>query len=66
MAVTADRGPGRDDGMRVQLVGDAGTAILALPVTAALSIYKPCGLTRYGQRVNEKQSLARSAKAAGI
>lgn len=66
MALTADLGPADMNGMRIQLVADAGAAILALLVTAVLSIYKPRGLTRYGQQVSEKQILARSAKTAGI
>jgi hypothetical protein len=37
-------------GMRVQLVANAAAAILVLLVTTALSVYKPAGLTPYGQR----------------
>ncbi|AIG80441.1 Putative membrane protein [Amycolatopsis japonica] len=37
-------------GMRTQLVVDAGAAILILLATTALAVYKPRGLTRYGQR----------------
>ena len=36
--------------LRAQLVVDAGAALLALLVTVALSVYKPRGMTRYGQR----------------
>lgn len=37
-------------GVRFRLVVDAGAALLVLLVTTALSVYKPRGLTRYGQR----------------
>jgi hypothetical protein len=36
--------------LRLQLVGDAAAAIVALLVATALSIYKPRGVTRYGWR----------------
>lgn len=42
-------------GLRIQLVADAGAAMVALLVATALSIYKPCGLTSYGLRVQEVQ-----------
>ena len=37
-------------GMRIQLVGDAGGALLVLLVNTVLSIYKPRGMTRRGRR----------------
>ncbi len=37
-------------GLRVQLVADAGAALLALLVATALSVYKPRGMTPYGRR----------------
>jgi hypothetical protein len=37
-------------GMRIQLVADAGAALLVLLVATTLSVYKPRGLTRYGWR----------------
>ena len=37
-------------GLRIQLVADAGAALVALLVAATLSVYKPRGLTRYGRR----------------
>ena len=37
-------------GLRLQLVADAGAALLALLVATALSVYKPRGLTPYGWR----------------
>jgi hypothetical protein len=36
--------------LQIQLVGDAGAALLALLVNVTLSIYKPQGLTAYGRR----------------
>jgi hypothetical protein len=38
-------------GLRVQLVADAGFAIVALVAATALSVYKPQGMTPYGRRV---------------
>lgn len=46
--------------MRIQLVADAGLALLALLVATTLAVYKPRGMTRYGAR---KQA-AESARAA--
>jgi hypothetical protein len=37
-------------GLRVQLIADAGAALLVLLVTTALSVYKPRGMTLYGRR----------------
>ena len=37
-------------GLRIQLVADAGAALVALLVAATLSVYKPRGLTPYGWR----------------
>jgi len=42
-------------GLRVQLVADAGAALLALLVATALSVYKPRGMTAYGR---SKQAIA--------
>jgi hypothetical protein len=51
--------------MRVQLVADAGAAILALLVATVLSVFKPRGLTRHGQRVSDRQqALVRSSRGA--
>ena len=36
--------------LRIQLVADAGAAVLALLVATALGVYKPRGLTPYGRR----------------
>lgn len=65
MALAADLGPSDMNGMRVQLVFDAGAAVLALLVTSVLSVYKPRGLTRHGQKVlDRQQSQIRSVKGA--
>lgn len=37
-------------GLRVQLVADAGAALVVLLVAVALSVFKPRGTTRYGRR----------------
>ncbi|MEU0350902.1 hypothetical protein ABZ302_29375 [Streptomyces sp. NPDC006237] len=42
-------------GMRIQLVADAGAALLVLLVAAVLSVFKPRGMTRYGQRKHHEQ-----------
>ena len=53
------------NGMRIQLVADAGAAILALLVTSVLSVYNPRGLTRHGQKVlDSQQAQTRPAKGA--
>jgi hypothetical protein len=36
--------------VRIQLVADAGAALLVLLVTTALATFKPRGITRYGRR----------------
>jgi hypothetical protein len=42
-------------GMKIQLVVEAGAALLVLVVATALSVYKPKGLTRYGWRRQREQ-----------
>ena len=37
-------------GLRVQLIADAGAAVVVLLITTTLSVYKPRGLTPYGWR----------------
>ena len=44
--------------LRIQLVADAGAALLVLLVATVLSVYKPPGLTRYGQRKQRKERMA--------
>src|SRR5262245_43634336 len=41
--------------LKIQLVGDAGAALLALLVNVTLSVYKPRGLTAYGRRKQDEQ-----------
>lgn len=36
--------------LRIQLIADAGAALMALLVATTLSVYKPWGLTSYGRR----------------
>ena len=43
-------------GLQIQLVGDAGGALLALLVNVTLSVYKPQGLTAYGRRKQREQN----------
>ena len=65
LALSTDLGPMDMSAMRVQLVFDAAAAMLALLVTTVLSVYKPRGLTRYGQSLsNKQQALPRSGKSA--
>src|SRR5437763_14635326 len=42
-------------GLKVQLVIEAGAAVLVLLVATALSVYKPRGMTRYGWRKLREQ-----------
>ncbi len=41
--------------LKIQLVIEAGAAVVVLLVTTALSVYKPKGLTRYGWRKQREQ-----------
>ena len=41
--------------LQIQLVGDAGAALLALLVNVTLSVYKPEGMTAYGRRKQQNQ-----------
>ncbi|MET9817328.1 MULTISPECIES: hypothetical protein [unclassified Streptomyces] len=43
------------EGMRVQLVADAAAAVLVLLVAVVLSVFKPRGMTRHGQRKQHQQ-----------
>ncbi len=43
-------------GLRIQLVADAGAALLVLLVATALSVYKPRGVTPYGRRKQREES----------
>ena len=42
--------------VRIQLVADAGAALLVLLVATVLSVYKPRGLTKYGWRKQREQA----------
>jgi hypothetical protein len=46
---------GELSGLRIQLVANAGAAILALLVATVLSVYKPRGMTPYGWRKQHEQ-----------
>ena len=50
--------PGELRGLLVQLIFDAGAALLVLLVATTLSVYKPKGLTRYGWRKQGDQRAA--------
>lgn len=52
-------------GLRIQLVADAGAALVALVAATALSVYKPWGRTPFGPRKQRKQRERREAVAAG-
>lgn len=43
-------------GLRIQLIADAGAALLVLLITTTISVYKPWGRTPYGLRVQYKQN----------
>ena len=51
---------GELQGLRVQLIADAGAAIIVLLVATTLSIVKPPGLTRYGWRQQQRALSPRS------
>jgi len=53
-SVAAVTNPSRADlgAIRLQLVADAGAALLVLLVTTVLAVYKPRGRTRHGWRVH--------------
>ncbi|MFD3695073.1 hypothetical protein ACFWUZ_02780 [Streptomyces sp. NPDC058646] len=46
---------GELEGMRIQLIADAAAALLVLLTAAALSVFKPRGVTRYGRRRQRDQ-----------
>lgn len=65
MVLATDLGPTDMSGMRIQLVFDAAAAMLALLVTSVLSVYKPRGLTRHGQKaLARQQAQQRSSRRA--
>lgn len=50
-------------GLRIQLMVQAGVALVVLLVATVVSVYKPKGMTRYGWR---RQSEQRAPSAAGL
>ncbi|MCY0926179.1 hypothetical protein OTB20_08140 [Streptomyces sp. H27-H1] len=46
---------GQLQGMRIQLIADAAAALAVLLTAAALSVFKPRGVTRYGRRRQQEQ-----------
>ncbi|MFI6341069.1 hypothetical protein [Streptomyces sp. NPDC050535] len=46
---------GQLQGMRIQLIADAAAALAVLLTAAALSVFKPRGVTRYGRRRQREQ-----------
>jgi len=56
-AVAADRALSSADlpQLRIQLVADAGAALLLLLVATTLAVYKPRGMTPYGRRKQHEQ-----------
>lgn len=42
-------------GLRIQLVADAGAAVVVLLIATTLSVYKPRGLTPYGRRKPQEE-----------
>lgn len=54
-----------DVGTQMELVLHSGGGVLVLLVPAALSVYKPRGMTRYGQRKQYEQRTPLSGAAAG-
>jgi len=47
-------------GLRLQIVADAGAALLVLLANTTLSVYKPRGLTAYGRRRQDAPASART------
>lgn len=52
-------------GPQAQLVADAGYALGALGVATVLAVYKPKGMTRYGQRKQRRELAAKRAVPQG-
>lgn len=58
IASASDLSPTDMAGMRVQLIADAGAAVVVLIVAAVLSVYKPRGITNYGRTRSDRQQPA--------
>ncbi|MGW0778347.1 hypothetical protein ACWD01_33060 [Streptomyces sp. NPDC002835] len=54
-AARAALADGELEGMRIQLIADAAAALLVLLTAAALSVFKPRGVTRYRRRRQREQ-----------
>jgi hypothetical protein len=50
--------------LRIQLIADAGAALLVLLAATTISVYKPWGKTRFGQNDTIKNTFIRDKKAA--
>ncbi|MES2521916.1 MAG: hypothetical protein V4617_04375 [Gemmatimonadota bacterium] len=64
VASTRELAVGDDRQVRIQLIANAGAALFVLLVTTVLSIYKPRGMTRYGQRALRRESAVRRPTGA--
>jgi hypothetical protein len=53
-------------GLRLQLVADAGAALVALLIATALSIYKPRGTTRFGRDQRRPNGSRSAPVSAGV
>ena len=56
---------GEMGGLRIQLIADAGAAVLVLLIATALSVYKPRGLTAFGRAAQEAMSPETGGLAVG-
>jgi predicted Co/Zn/Cd cation transporter (cation efflux family) len=56
LAVQGTLSPADHRRVQIQLVADAGAAVIALLVATVLSVYKPRGVTPYGRRWPQKQA----------
>ena len=52
--------------LRIQLIADAGAAMVALLVATTLSVYKPWGLTSYGRQVLNLMDASATTRSSGV
>lgn len=52
--------------LRIQLIADAGAAMVALLVATTLSVYKPWGLTSYGRGVLNMTDASATTRSSGV
>jgi hypothetical protein len=52
--------------LRIQLIADAGAAMVALLVATTLSVYKPWGLTSYGRQVLNMTDASATTRSSGV